>query len=146
VPKRVLPWAIAFCVGLAFGYLFWGEHARRAEADFVDQLGAVLGDLREQNRLMQAVLAESERKTAASLAVCEKAQVKLQAKLEGCLFGKADEHPIDDDDTDTPPPRSGTAPVVETYSYPVPVPGAAPPPDAKQPKAPPPKVLEPAAK
>ena len=105
---------------LGFGYLAWGEPRRRAEAEFVDSLGAVLGEVREQNRLMQQVLAEGERKAHASLAVCEKAQVKLQTELEQCLFAKAADAPAVD--AGGGHPRSGHAPVDETVTYPVPVP------------------------
>ena len=147
MPKPALPWIVAFVVGLAFGYISWGYHARRTEVRFVDELGAVLSDVREQNRLMQDILAEGERKTYASLAVCEKAQVKLQAKLETCLFGKAEEHPIGEDteQPDTDSPRAGLEPIVETFSYPVPVPRTPPPADADAPKAPAPKLLQPDA-
>jgi hypothetical protein len=143
VPKPATPWIVAFAVGLSFGYIAWGDHARRTEAHFVEELGAVLGDVREQNRLMQDILAERERKTYASLAVCEKAQVKLQGKLETCLFGKADPHAADtEEQLDPDNPRSGVSPLVETFSYPVQVPGGQPPPDPDAPKAPAPKVLQ----
>ena len=141
VPKPELPWLVACIVGLAFGYIAWGDHARRTEAPFVEELGAVLSDVKEQNRLMQDILAERERKTFASLAVCEKAQVKLQGKLETCLFGKAADHVADAEEMDPDNPRAGVVPLVETYSYPAQVPGEQPPPDPDAPKAPPPKEL-----
>ena len=61
MPKPALAWVVAFVVGLGFGYLAWGEPRRRTEAEFVQSLGAVLGDVREQNRLMQQILAEVTR-------------------------------------------------------------------------------------
>jgi hypothetical protein len=129
MPKPALPTVIAFVVGLGFGFLAWGEPSRRQEAEFVQNLGAVLGDVREQNRLMQQILAEGERRARSSLAVCEKAQVKLQTDLAQCLFAKAGELPAAGEDPDDGRPRTGLTPFTETFEYPVPIPppAAAPP-------------------
>ena len=121
LPTAALQWAVAFVVGVGLGFLAWGEPGRRREAEFVQNLGAVLGDVREQNRLMQALLAEGTTKSRQSLQVCEKLQVKLQTDLEACLFAKADEIPSTNQPDDGEP-RTGLVPFAETRTYPVPVP------------------------
>ena len=122
MPNPALSTVIAFVVGLGFGFLAWGEQSRRQEAEFVQSLGAVLGDVREQNRLMQEILADRERKAHSSLAICEKAQVKLQTDLEQCLFAKSPDELPPEANPNSDRPRSGHSTVTETLSYPIPIP------------------------
>ncbi len=123
IPKAVLQWFGALVVGIGFGFLAWGEPSHRKEGEYIQSLGAVLGDVREQNRLMQELLAGDESKSRTSLAICEKAQVKLQTDLEQCLFANAQElHDAIEESGDAGFPRSGLVPFAETRTYPVPLP------------------------